>query len=341
MLAFIEQRRLPRLSVAVWIRKDWCGFIQGPDAHRGETPADARVPLKTPKASVLQDLSENPGSIAAPASIFGEQSKKLKTTERRSQLVTWSNKFIYKNLFIATVSSETVGHADACLRHVSVSIWSYHRSTLWLFAPYVYDQLNVILTLFRKILTILQPGTRFLSVNLAGIKAFPPIKPRSRSSEAFDSKMSVMSRTTHVLPFSISFTCLNTHASLISLVVLHIILHSVDKYLHSEVCYRLIKSLTSLVSWGNGSHSYHLPVYCLQCLSLNRLKDSYFFSVFQIKTPAMHTGVNELTPESQQQCWRLISQLIIFHQPHYPSGTHKHHGDHGCPPPPGTPSHQT
>lgn len=158
---------------------------------------------------------------------FGEQSKKrLKTTERRSQLVTRSNKFIYKNLFIGTVASETVGP----------------------FAPYAYDQLNVILALFRRIFTFLQPGTRYLSVNSAGIKAFPPIEPRSPSAEAFDSKTSVMIRTTHVLPFSISFTRLNTHASLISPVVLHIILHSVDKHLHSEVCYRLIKSLTPLVS---------------------------------------------------------------------------------------------
>lgn len=48
----------------------------------------------------------------------------------------------------------------------------------------------------------------------------------------------------------------------------------------------------------------------------------------------MHTGVNELTPESQQQCWRLIAQLIIFHQPHYPSGTHEHHGDQSLQTPP-------
>lgn len=42
-------------------------------AQRGETPADARVPLKTPKVSVLEDLSENPASVA---SFSGEQSKK-------------------------------------------------------------------------------------------------------------------------------------------------------------------------------------------------------------------------------------------------------------------------
>lgn len=162
MFAFIEQRRLPRLSVAVWIRKDWWGFIRGPDAQRGETPADARVPLKTPKVSVLRDLSENPGSIVAPASSIWEQSKKLKTTERRSQLVTWSNKFIYKNLFINTVSSETVGRDDACLRLFEATIETHFDCRC---APHVYDQLNVILTLFRRIFTSLQPGTRYLSVN--------------------------------------------------------------------------------------------------------------------------------------------------------------------------------
>lgn len=48
-------------------------------------------------------------------------------------------------------------------------------------APYVHDQLNVILTLFRGIFTFLQPGTRYLSVSSA---ASPPIKARSPSSEA-------------------------------------------------------------------------------------------------------------------------------------------------------------
>lgn len=122
MLAFIEQRRLPSSSAAVGIRKDRCGFIPGPDAQRGETPADARAPLKTPKVSVLEDLSENPGSIPTPASFFGEQSRKAQDDRWKITGVTRSNKFISKNLFISAVSSETVGRDDVALGHVGVFI---------------------------------------------------------------------------------------------------------------------------------------------------------------------------------------------------------------------------
>lgn len=52
-------------------------------AQRGETPADARVPLKTPKVSVLEDLGENPGSIAAPASFFWRTKQKKAQDDRK------------------------------------------------------------------------------------------------------------------------------------------------------------------------------------------------------------------------------------------------------------------